>query len=173
MAPQPEWDFSTALSDADAFGVMGREGLSFSTRWGGPDATDDTTRQPHPNVQAIKLYTTTTGRSMDSGTLFRLGPEHQQSGPVHQLRRSGCGRTTMTIMVLNKDPGNTANVTFNLNGFSASTYSSYTLGLNSPRLNRRFDLDCLERDAELLPHTASRCWWSAVPSPPSLPRSGI
>ena len=40
--------------------------------------------------------------------------------------------TTMTIMVLNKDPSNTANVTFNLNGFSASTYTAYTLVSTSP-----------------------------------------
>ena len=33
----------------------------------------------------------------------------------------------MTIMVLNKDPQNTAQVTFNLSGFSASTYVAYTL----------------------------------------------
>jgi len=37
------------------------------------------------------------------------------------------GGTTMTIMVLNKDPRNTAQVTFNLSGFSASSYVAYTL----------------------------------------------
>ena len=33
----------------------------------------------------------------------------------------------MTIMVLNKDPKNSAQVTFNLSGFNASTYMAYTL----------------------------------------------
>ena len=69
LVPQSEWDFATALSDADAFGVMGREGLSFSTRWGGPDATDDTTKQPHPNFQAMKLYTNYDGAKHGFGTL--------------------------------------------------------------------------------------------------------
>ena len=31
-----ESDFSTALGDADAYGAMGREGLTFASRWGGP-----------------------------------------------------------------------------------------------------------------------------------------
>ena len=35
--------------------------------------------------------------------------------------------TTMTVMILNKDPQNTAQVTFNLSGFSPSTYTAYTL----------------------------------------------
>jgi filamentous hemagglutinin len=38
----------------------------------------------------------------------------------------------MTIMVLNKDPDNTANVAFNLNGFSASSYKGYTVGSTNP-----------------------------------------
>jgi hypothetical protein len=39
---------------------------------------------------------------------------------------------TMTIMVLNKDPDNTANVTFNLNGFNATTATAYTLDSTNP-----------------------------------------
>jgi len=35
--------------------------------------------------------------------------------------------TVMTIMVLNEDPANTAQVTFNLNGFTPTTYAAYTL----------------------------------------------
>jgi hypothetical protein len=35
-------------------------------------------------------------------------------------------------MVLNKDPDNTANVTFNLAGFNASTYTAYTVGSTNP-----------------------------------------
>jgi hypothetical protein len=38
----------------------------------------------------------------------------------------------MTIMVLNKDPGNTANVSFNLNGFNATSYMAYTVGSTHP-----------------------------------------
>ncbi|MGA9068954.1 MAG: hypothetical protein WB424_01790, partial [Terracidiphilus sp.] len=40
--------------------------------------------------------------------------------------------TTMTILVLNKDPNNTAQVDFNLTGFNASTYAAYTLSSTNP-----------------------------------------
>lgn len=127
-----EWEFATALSDADAYGVMGREGLSFSTRWGGPSATDSTTNQPHPNYQSFKLYTNYDGAKHGFGTLSVS--DQSTTNPdvfVSYAALDGTG-TTMTIMVLNKDPGNTANVTFNLDGFSASTYSAYTVGSTNP-----------------------------------------
>lgn len=132
MAPQSEWDFSTALSDADAFGVMGREGLSFSTRWGGPDATDDTTKQPHPNYQAMKLYTTYDGAKHGFGTLSISDRNSANQDLFTSYAALDSTGTTMTIMVLNKDPNNAANVTFNLNGFSATTYKAYSLVSTNP-----------------------------------------
>jgi len=132
MAPQSEWDFSTALSDADAFGVMGREGLSFSTRWGGPSATDSATNQPHPNYQSMKLYTTYDGSKHGFGTLSVLDQSTSSPDLFTSYAALDAAGTTMTIMVLNKDPDNTANVTFNLNGFNASTYAAYTLTSTNP-----------------------------------------
>jgi len=148
MAPQSEWDFSTALSDADAFGVMGREGLSFSTRWGGPSATDDTTKQPHPNYQAMKIYTTYDGAKHKFGTLSVSDRNSANQDLFTSYAALDSAGTTMTIMVLNKDPNNTANVTFNLNGFSAATYTAYTLVSTNP--------------AAITPSTSSA--WSATQS---------
>ncbi len=122
LVPQSEWDFATALSDADAYGVMGREGLSFSTRWGGPDATDGATNQPHPNFQTLQLYT-----KYGFGTLSILDQTSANPDLFNSFAALDANGTTMTIMVLNKDPDNTANVTFNLNGFNASTYTAHTL----------------------------------------------
>jgi len=132
LVPQSEWDFATALSDADAFGVMGREGLSFSTRWGGPDATDDTTKQPHPNFQAMKLYTNYDGAKHGFGTLSVSDQGSANPDMFTSYAALDSAGTTMTIMVLNKDPNNTANVTFNLHGFNASTYTAYTLASTNP-----------------------------------------
>ena len=132
MAPQSEWDFSTALSDADALGVMGREGLSFSTRWGGPSATDTTTNQPHPNYQSFKLYTNYDGARHGFGTLSVSDQSSANPDLFASYAALDAAGTSMTIMVLNKDPNNTANVTFSLNGFNASTYSAYTVGSTSP-----------------------------------------
>ena len=132
LVPQSEWDFATALSDADAFGVMGREGLSFSTRWGGPDATDDTTRLPHPNFQAMRLYTTYDGAHHQFGSLSVLDRNSANQDLFTSYAALDSTGTAMTIMVLNKDPNNTANVTFNLNSFSATTYKAYSLVSTNP-----------------------------------------
>lgn len=132
MAPQPEWDFSTALSDADAFGVMGREGLSFSTRWGGPDATDDNTKQPHPNFQAMRLYTTYDGAKHGFGTLSVADWSTSDPDLFASYAALDEAGTTMTIMVLNKDPDNAATVAFSLNGFRAASYKTYTLLSTNP-----------------------------------------
>jgi hypothetical protein len=128
-----EWEFATALSDADAFGVMGREGLSFSTRWGGPDQTDSNSNEPHPNYYSFQLWTNYDGAKHGFGTLS-ISDQSPSISPdlfVSYAALDATG-TKLTIMVLNKDPGNTANVTFNLNGFKASTYKAYTVGSTNP-----------------------------------------
>ena len=127
-----EWEFATALSDADAYGVMGREGLSFSTRWGGPSSTDTNTNQPHPNYQSFKLWTNYDGAKHGFGTLSVSDQSVTSSDLFVSYAALDATGTTMTIMVLNKDPGNTANVTFNLAGFNASTYTAYTVGSTNP-----------------------------------------
>ena len=45
-----ESDFSTALGDADAYAILGRERVSLATRWVAPVAAN-------PNYLALKLYT--------------------------------------------------------------------------------------------------------------------
>ncbi len=132
VVPQSEWDFATALSDAEAYGVMGREGLSFSTRWGGPDPTDGTTNQPHPNYQALKLYTTYDGAKHGFGTVSISDQNNSSPDLFNSFAALNAAGTTMTIMVLNKDPNNSANVTFNLDGFNASTYTAYALASTNP-----------------------------------------
>jgi hypothetical protein len=132
MAPQPEWEFSTALSDTDAYGVMGREGLSFSTRWGGPSATDTTTNQTHPNYTAFKLNTNYDGAKHGFGALSVSDQSSVNPDLFTSYAALDVSGTTMTIMVLNKDPSNSTNVTFNLNGFSATTYTAFTVSSTNP-----------------------------------------
>ena len=127
-----EWEFATALSDADAYGVMGREGLSFSTRWGGPSATDTTTNLPHPNYTSFKLWTNYDGAKHGFGTLSVSDQSSVSQDLFVSYAALDATGTTMTIMVLNKDAGNTADVTFNLNGFNASTYTAYTVASTNP-----------------------------------------
>jgi hypothetical protein len=127
-----EWEFATALSDADAYGVMGREGLSFSTRWGGPSATDGDSNQPHPNYTAFKLWTNYDGAKHGFGTLSVSDQSSANPDQFVSYAALDAAGTTMTIMVLNRDPGNAANVSFNLNGFNATSYKTYQVASTNP-----------------------------------------
>ena len=143
LAPQVEWDFSTALADTDGFGVMGREGLSFSTRWGSPTATDGTTNQPHPNFTAFNLWTNYDGAKHGFGSVSVSDQSDANPDLFVSYAALDTTGTTMTIMVLNKDPNNVANVSFNLNGFNATTYTAYTVASTNP---------------SAITHTASQSW---------------
>jgi hypothetical protein len=132
VVPQAEWDFATALSDADGFGVMGREGLSFSTRWGGPDETDDQTHQPHPNFRAMKLYTNYDAAGHRFGTLSVADQANVDSDRLQSFAALDSDGSTMTIMVLNKDPNNATRTSFKLDGYRAKDYRSYSLVSTNP-----------------------------------------
>jgi len=127
-----EWEFATALSDADAFGVMGREGLSFSTRWGGPSATDGSSKQPHPNYQSFKLWTNYDGAGHGFGTLSVQAKSSANPDQFVSFAALDEAGTTMTIMVLNRDSSNAANVSLNLNGFNATSYKTYQVASTNP-----------------------------------------
>ncbi|HXN47491.1 MAG TPA: glycoside hydrolase family 44 protein [Bryobacteraceae bacterium] len=124
LAPNSGWDFSTAIADADTYGAFGREGLSFASRWGGPSAGD-------PNYQAVKLYTNYDGPHHQFGTLSISAQNSGSPDLFTSYAALDSTGTTMTIMVLNKDDSNSANVTFNINGFTPTTYTAYTLASTS------------------------------------------
>jgi hypothetical protein len=113
-------DFSTAIADADTFGVFGREGLSFASRWGGPSPGTG-------EYLAWKMYLNYDGLHDGFGTVSLSDTNNGNSNLFSSYAALNSTGTTMTIMILNKDPGNTVNVNFNLSGFSASSYVAYTL----------------------------------------------
>jgi hypothetical protein len=115
-----ESDFSTALGDAEAYGIFGREGLSFATRWGAPT-------KGNPNYQALKMYTNYDGAHHGFGTLSVSDLSNGNPNLFSSYAALNSSGTVMSIMVLNEDPANTVQVTFNLNGFSPTTYFAYTL----------------------------------------------
>ena len=115
-----ESDFSTALGDAEAYGIFGREGLSFATRWGAPT-------QGNPNYQALKMYTNYDGAHHGFGTVSVSDMNNGNPNLFSSYAALNSTGTAMTIMVLNEDPANTAQVKFNLNGFSPTSYVAYTL----------------------------------------------
>ncbi len=118
-----ENDFSTALGDADAYGIFGREGLSFATRWSGPVS-------PNPNYQALKLFTNYDGAHHAFGTLSVASST--TSSLVTSYAALNSAGTAMTLLIVNKDPKNAAQTSFNLSGFTPSSYTAYTLAATRP-----------------------------------------
>ena len=118
-------DFSTALGDADAYGVLGRERVSLATRWTAPSSSN-------PNYQALKLYTNYDGAHHGFGTTSVSATHDADPSLFSTYAALNSGGTVMTIMVLNKDPANSAQVTFTIPGFTPSTVTSYTLSQSSP-----------------------------------------
>jgi len=120
-----ESDFSTALGDAEAYGIFGREGLSFASRWGAPTLGN-------PNYQALKMYTNYDGAHHGFGTVSVSDLNTGNPSLFSSYAALNAAGTVMTIMVLNEDPANTTQVTFNLTGFSPTTYVAYTLSSTAP-----------------------------------------
>jgi len=120
LAQNSGTDFSTAIADADTLGVFGREGLSFASRWGGPSSGT-------AEYQAWKMYTNYDGAHHQFGSLSISDQNNGNSDLFTSYAALDSTGTVLTIMVLNKDPNNSAQVTFNLSGFSASNYVAYTL----------------------------------------------
>ncbi len=115
-----ESDFSTALGDADAYGIFGRERLSFASRWEAPIPTN-------PNYQALKLYTNYDGAHHGFGTTSVSAINTGNPALFSSYAALDSTGTILTVMVLNKDPNNTTQVQFDLSGFNATSFVSYTL----------------------------------------------
>jgi hypothetical protein len=118
-----EPDFSTAIADADTLGVFGREGLSFASRWGGPSSSTP----QNSEYEAWKMFLNYDGAHHSFEPLSVQDTNNGTSALFSSYAALNTTGTVMTIMVINKDPNNSAQVTFNLSGFSASTYVAYTL----------------------------------------------
>jgi hypothetical protein len=119
-----ESDFSTALGDTDAYGIFGREHLSFASRWGAPAPAN-------PNYLALKLYTNYDGSHHSFGTTSVAASNTGTPALFSSFAALNSTGTTLTIMVVNKDPNNTDAVTFDLTGFNATSYTAYTLASSS------------------------------------------
>jgi len=118
-------DFSTALGDADAYGVLGRERVSLATRWTAPNSAN-------PNYQALKLYTNYDGSHHGFGTTSVTASHNADPSLFSTYAAMNSGGTVLTIIALNKDPGNLAQVTFTTSGFTPANVTAYTLSQSSP-----------------------------------------
>jgi hypothetical protein len=120
-----ESDFSTALSDDDAYGVLGRERMYLASRWTAPSPTN-------PNYLALKLFTNYDGAHHGFGTTSILDTNNGSPSLFSSYAALNSAGTAMTLLVLNKDPQNSNSVTFTLTGFLPSSFVRYTLAATAP-----------------------------------------
>jgi hypothetical protein len=120
-----EADYSTALGDADAYGILGRERTYLASRWTAPDPAN-------PNYQALKLYRNYDGRH---GAFAPISVSDTNTGKADffsSYAAVDAAGKTMTIMVLNKYPMTTVSAQFGVNGFAPSQVTAYTLSPSNP-----------------------------------------
>src|SRR5579862_604156 len=122
-----ESDFSTALGDADAYGIMGREKVGIATRWIAPNPAN-------PNYLALKLY----ANNGNGGTFatvggFSVSDTHNGDPSLFSTYAGMQGGGGLGIMVINKDPQRSAQVQFTISNFNPTTLlSSLILASTNP-----------------------------------------
>jgi hypothetical protein len=120
-----ESDFSTALGDADAYGILGRERVYLASRWVAPDPSN-------PNYQALKLYRNYDGQHHGFATTSISDTNNGDPNLFSSYAALDSTGKTLTIMVLNKDPGSTVQAQFAVNGFTPQQVTTYTLSSTNP-----------------------------------------
>jgi hypothetical protein len=121
-----ESDFSTALGDADAYGILGRERVYLASRWVAPVPAN-------PNYLVLKLFTNYDGQHHGFGTTSISDTNNGDPNLFSSYAALNSAGTAMTLLVLNKDPSNTDQVQFSFNGFTPQQVTSYTLSSANPK----------------------------------------
>jgi hypothetical protein len=120
-----ESDFSTALGDADAYGILGRDRVYLASRWVAPDPAN-------PNYLALKLFTNYDGKHRGFATTSVSDANNGDPNLFSSYASLNPTGTTLKLLVLNKDPANTVKVQFAVNGFAPQQMTSYTLASTNP-----------------------------------------
>jgi len=120
-----ESDYSTALGDADAYGILGRDRVYLASRWVAPDPAN-------PNYLALKLFTNYDGLHHKFATTSVSDTNNGDPNLFSSYAALDSTGKTLTLLVLNKDPANTVQAQFVLNGFTPQQVKSYTLASTNP-----------------------------------------
>jgi hypothetical protein len=120
-----ESDFSTALGDADAYGIIGRERAYLASRWLAPTPGN-------PNYLALKLFTNYDGAHHGFGTISVSDTNDGDPDLFSSYAAVNPAGTSLTLLVLNKDPQTTVSTQFAFNGFTPGTVTAYTLAASAP-----------------------------------------
>jgi Glycoside hydrolase family 44/Fibronectin type III domain len=143
-----ESDFSTALGDADAYGILGAYRVYLASRWTAPNPSN-------PNYQALKLYTNYDASHHTFGTVSVSDTNNGDPDLFSSYAALNSGGTQMTLMVLNKDPANAAQVQFALNGFTPTSVTTYTLAQSAPTMITASGSQSWSSSMTFAPYTAT------------------
>jgi Glycoside hydrolase family 44 len=143
-----ESDFSTAIGDADAYGILGRERVYLASRWTAPSPAN-------PNYEALKLFANYDGAHHGFGTTSVLDTNNSNPSLFSSYAALNSAGTAMTLLVLNKDPQNSNSVTFTLTGFTPSSMVSYTLAPSSPNIITASSSSAWSSTVTFAPYTAT------------------
>ncbi|MHB8734062.1 MAG: glycoside hydrolase family 44 protein [Terriglobales bacterium] len=123
-----EWNFvgfsdqvlGAGLVDADMYGVLGRERLDAASRWVRPDAGS-------PPYEALKLYRNYDGNHHHFGTRSIAAGNDGSPNLFSTYAALDAAGTTLTLMVINKDPAHDVAAHLNFAGFTPSGMNAYIL----------------------------------------------
>jgi hypothetical protein len=121
-----ESDFSTALVDAEAWGILGRERVWGSARWTAADASN-------PAYQALKLFRNYDGQHHGFGTISVAATHNATPSLFSAYAALDASRQTLTLLVINKDPANAVQAQFQLDNFVPNQLTAYSLTPQSPK----------------------------------------
>jgi len=132
-----EWNFvgfsdqvlGAGLVDADMYGVLGRERLDAASRWVRPDAGS-------PPYEALKLYRNYDGNHHQFGKVSIAADNDGNPNLFTTYAALDAAGTTLTLVVVNKDPAHDVAAHLNLAGFTPSGLGAYILSRQEPGLLR-------------------------------------
>jgi len=120
-----ESDFSTALVDADAYGILGQQRVWGASRW---VAADPST----PAYQSLLLYRNPDGKYNGFQSVSIYAASNADPDLFSAFAAADEAGDTLTLLVVNKDPTHPAAVSFNIAGFNPATMRAYTLSSAKP-----------------------------------------
>jgi hypothetical protein len=120
-----ESDFSTALADADAYGILGRERIYLASRWVAPDPAN-------PNYQALKLFRNYDGKHDTFASTSVSATNDGNPNVFSSYAALDSAGKTLTLMIINKSPKAAVQTQFAMNGFTPQAVTTYTLSTKSP-----------------------------------------
>lgn len=118
-------DIVIALADSDAYGILGRERVYLASRWTAPDPTK-------PAIQALKLFRNYDGQHHGFESISVSATNDADPNLFSSYAAVNGAGTSMTLLVVNKDPQNSVNAALTLSHFAATQVTTYTLSQASP-----------------------------------------